>query len=192
MRNVLGFLGGAAAGALAMYYLDPRLGRTRRALVRDKTVSACTTATDYTRQQARRAGNSVRGLVNTVRPSSAPADDGQLRERIRAKLGRVSRHPGAIHLDVEDGRVRLTGHVLSEEIDDVLSVVTSVKGVQDVENLLSVHDEPGNIPALQGEGKLARRNGRFLRPTLLALAPVAIAVVTARRAGAMQRLNWRR
>ncbi|HWP18343.1 MAG TPA: BON domain-containing protein, partial [Burkholderiaceae bacterium] len=36
MRDLLSTVVGLAAGAAAMYYLDPEMGRRRRALVKDK------------------------------------------------------------------------------------------------------------------------------------------------------------
>lgn len=191
MRTVLGILGGAAAGALAMYFLDPQLGRRRRMQVRDRSVALVHDAGDFARARTRRAGDRLRGLTHALRPTRAPHDDRTLHERIRSKLGRAVSHPGAVHVEVQDGRVQLSGHILADELDRLLALVSSLKGVGEVDNQLEVHDEPGNIPALQGRPRARRLNGRLMRPALplLALTPVAIALVAAQRNGALQRLT---
>lgn len=185
MRAILAIVGAAAAGALTMYYFDPQLGRHRRALVRDKTVSTYHDVGDFARKRTRRAGDRLRGLGHALRPSTAPSDDHTLHERIRAKLGRMVTHPRAVHVEVDEGRVRLTGHILIDEVDRLIAMVSAMKGVDTVDNQLEVHEDAGNIPALQGEGRIRRLNGR-LRPALplLALTPVAIALMAARRTGA--------
>ncbi|HZH43810.1 MAG TPA: BON domain-containing protein [Lysobacter sp.] len=196
LRTLFAILGAAATGAVAMYYLDPQLGRRRRALVRDKTVSAYHGAGDFTRTQTRRVGNRVKGLVHAVRPSGRPLDDDQLRERLQSKIGRAVSHPGAVHVDVDQGRVRLHGHVLTDELDTLLAVVSSLKGVASVDNQLEAHDEPGSVPALQGEPRRVRRFNGVLRPALplLALTPVALALLGARRNTtelSTSRFQWR-
>jgi hypothetical protein len=48
--------------------------------------------------------------------------------------------------------VRLCGPILSHEVSALLSAVESVAGVRNVDNQLEPHDQPGNIPSLQGGG----------------------------------------
>jgi hypothetical protein len=47
--------------------------------------------------------------------------------------------------------VTLSGPVLRDEVARLLRGVASVRGVRDVENRLAVHDEPGDVPGLQGQ-----------------------------------------
>lgn len=192
LGTVFGLVGAAAAGALGMYYLDPQLGRSRRTLVREKTAASCRGATEFARKKTEWAGERVRGAMHRVRPAHGPVDDETLEQRVRAAMGHAIRHPGAIQVHAHEGHVRLTGDVLTDEVDDLLKAVKSVKGVDDVENLLSTHDEPGGIPALQGEGTRPRRNGRLLKAApLLALTPVAIALLARQRGASMPQLPWR-
>src|SRR5206468_3234814 len=65
-------------------------------------------------------------------------------------LGRVVSHPHAIEVRVRDGHVTLSGPVLASEVDDLLSCLSSVRGVEDVENRLEVHERAGDISSLQG------------------------------------------
>jgi uncharacterized membrane protein len=71
-------------------------------------------------------------------------------ERVRARLGGVSSHPGAIDVMVRDGTVTLRGPILADEIPAVVRAVTAVRGVVHVDDLLDAHLEAGDVPALQG------------------------------------------
>src|SRR5206468_9813088 len=80
-------------------------------------------------------------------------------EHVRSKMGRAVSHPHAIHVNVQNGRVRLTGEILSEELDDLIRSVSAVKGVKEIENQLTTYAEPGDISSLQGG--YTRRGSRF-------------------------------
>jgi hypothetical protein len=153
MSNLTALLTGASIGAGAMYVLDPQLGRRRRALARDKLVLAQRKTQAAASVTARDLKNRTAGLVAQGRSRfmQGGVDDEVLRERVRSKLGFLVRHPSAIEAQVSDGHVVLSGHVLSDEVAQLIKGVRSVQGVQDVENRLQVHSEPGNIPALQGD-----------------------------------------
>jgi hypothetical protein len=77
-------------------------------------------------------------------------DDAVLAERVRAQLGRAVSHPRAIEVEVTDGRVCLRGPVIEGEVPRLLSAVRSVRGVREVVSALEQHEEPGDVPALQG------------------------------------------
>jgi hypothetical protein len=59
----------------------------------------------------------------------------------------------------------LSGAALTNELDELLSTVRDVRGVDDVENQLQVYETPGDVPALQGargpRGKAERGRDRF-------------------------------
>jgi hypothetical protein len=65
-------------------------------------------------------------------------------------MGWVVSHPHALEVTAEQGRVTLSGPILAREVDELLSCVSRVRGVADVENRLEVHEEAGNVSALQG------------------------------------------
>jgi uncharacterized membrane protein len=88
------------------------------------------------------------------------ADDRVVTERARAKIGRVSSHPGAIEVRTTDGLVALSGPILKSEADAVLRAVWRTPGVHRVDDRLEVHDSAGNVPALQGAGTV---NAQHLR-----------------------------
>jgi CBS domain-containing protein len=145
---------GAALGAGLMYFLDPQRGRRRRALVRDSSVRLThklRDAADVTRRDLSNRYQGVKSKAQSLFSSShQPHSDEQLKARIRSQLGRVSSHPRAIEVEVHDGRVTLRGPVLSDEAQRVFDAVSAIRGVQHVDNQMEIHQEPGNIAALQG------------------------------------------
>ena len=187
MRNLTSTLLGVAAGAAAMYYLDPEMGRRRRAMVRDKFVSASHDLGDLAEARSKRLGDRLKGWIAHTRSqltgTARPHSDAQLCERIRAQLGRLVTHPGAIHVDATEGRVCLRGHVLQHEVDGLLSAVSAMQGVHAVDNQLSVHESPQGIPELQGAHRLQGGPARHrpVLPMIALAAPVAVAWLAARR-----------
>jgi gas vesicle protein len=148
------FVTGAAVGAGAMFLLDPDRGRRRRALVRDKTRRAARKTRDAIDARSRDVANRTLGAAAEVRSRIAGeraerVGDEVIVQRVRAALGRLVSHPRAIEVVAHDGRVRLSGPVLAEDVDELLTVVPSIRGVTGFDNQLEVHDSPGNTPALQ-------------------------------------------
>jgi hypothetical protein len=179
------------SGAVAMFYLDPQVGRRRRALMRDKVSATYHDARDLAEAQARRAADHARGMVAEARrrlwPFGRP-NDALLNGRIRSQLGRLVLNPHAIHTEVQAGCVFLRGKVLRHEIDALMAGLWNVPGVQRIVNELAVYTEPGNEPDLQGERRRSAQRMVGVRlaipplVTLLALAlPALVALGSARR-----------
>jgi len=55
-------------------------------------------------------------------------------ERVRAQLGFLVHHPGAIEVAAENERVILSGHILAEDVGRLLAGVSKVRGVKGVAN----------------------------------------------------------
>lgn len=127
------------AGAAIMYYFDPVAGRRRRALVRDRGVSAGHEAEHFARAKSKRAIDRAQGVVARARAglSDAPVDDGVLHGRIRTKLGRLLAHPGEVNIDVHDGHVVLRGQATDVEIEDLTAALVAMPGVAAVDNRIS-------------------------------------------------------
>ena len=140
MNKPLATLVAAAAGALAMYYLDPELGARRRALL-------ASLVSDGMRAPRRTGpGRGRSGQRGTERSALGdPRNDAELRSRIRAALDRMVSHPGALNVTVEDGVVRLSGRVLAQERDGVLEQVQRLPGVARLVNAMSAHGDPQDI-----------------------------------------------
>jgi len=158
MRNALNVAAAFAAGALAMYFFDTRMGARRRARVRDKVVAASHDAADFLENKGKRAADRVKGVVATGRldrhASSQPRSDTQLCERVRSRLGHLIGQPKAVEVEVEGGLVRLKGHVLAREIDRLLADVSGMAGVHRVHNALSTHEHAREITDLMGRHPL--------------------------------------
>src|SRR5919108_5389031 len=153
MKNLIALFAGAGLGAGAMYILDPDTGRRRRALARDKLILGQRKTSEAASATARDLKNRTLGLLAEARSRFAESgiSDEIIRERVRSKLGFLVRHPAALEVQVTNGHVVLSGPVLSDELEQLISGIRSVRGVEDVENRLEVHDEPGRVPALQGD-----------------------------------------
>ena len=75
-RPILTMLAAAASAAVATYYLDPDLGRRRRALMRDKLNSGATRMQNAARVAAVDARNRARGTVAELRKKFTGRDSG--------------------------------------------------------------------------------------------------------------------
>ena len=151
----------ALAGAALMFFLDPVTGRRRRALARDRFSRGLNRAERFGRAAARDIANRATGVRSKAagRQPRVISDD-VLRDRVKTTLGRVVSHPGAVHVMVERGVVRLDGAVLTDELKPLFEAITGVDGVREIDNRLLVSDHGEHIPGLQGAGTPPRRTIR--------------------------------
>jgi hypothetical protein len=170
-----------AAGTV--YYFDPLLGKRRRSLLRNQWNRLTTRAVRAADVVCRDSTNRFQGLLAEMRSTlmGRYADEETLAARVRSKLGRLVSHPSAVEVAVQDGNVILSGPVLASEVDRLIEGIRSMPEVPRVESQLDVHEEAGNISALQGAGR--RDNGSVQwraqnwPPTMQAAAGVATAGV---------------
>jgi MYXO-CTERM domain-containing protein len=146
---------GAGVGLGLMYLLDPARGARRRALIRDKLVQVGRKTRDAAGATARDMANRTAGVRARAATliNRRPVSDDVLVERVRARLGRVASHPRAIDVVARGGCVTLAGDVLATELAPILSAVTDVRGVKDVENQMTAHATTDGVPSLQGESE---------------------------------------
>ncbi|MGH9881853.1 MAG: SRPBCC family protein [Pyrinomonadaceae bacterium] len=152
MNRELALLGGIGLGATVMYMVDPDRGKRRRALMRDKLARATHKVPDAVSATARDISNRVRGLTAEAASafSNEEVSDEVLVARVRSKLGRIVSHPSSIEVAANQGRVVLSGPILAHETNDLLTCIRAVPGVREVDNLLDVHKQAGDVPGLQG------------------------------------------
>ncbi len=153
MNKGVALVSGLGLGAALMYVFDPDRGKRRRALIRDKFEAAGNKANDLAGKMSRDLRNRVYGLAvetKSVFRREIISDD-VLVDRVRARIGRLPVHAGAIDVTANDGLVTLRGPVLAEKLPRLLRCVRLVRGVSDVDNQLEVHTEAGEIPSLQGQ-----------------------------------------
>ena len=146
--------GAVALGAGLMFLFDPARGRARRARLRDKLVRAEHELEGRGKVAVHDLGNRAHGLahdLSTVVRRESKIDDDVVIARVRARLGRAIPHPGSIEVKCEGRIITLRGPVLRREHDALLRKLRSVRGVRELRDELTLHDEPGNVPALQGE-----------------------------------------
>jgi len=153
--TILNRIATLALGATAMYYFDPQMGRRRRALLCDKLTALRNDATDCLLAEGKYVADHARGWTAGARSGlgldEPPSSDRQLVERVRAQLGRLVSHPGAVTVTATAGDITLSGHILAAERDALVAAVAAMHGVQRVDDRLEVHDSPGNTPELQGD-----------------------------------------
>lgn len=153
MDKVFSWAAGIGIGAATMYVLDPEAGRRRRALAQDKMTEARKKMRSAAGLTARDLRNRSIGIVSEVRSRFAEkeVDDEVLEARVRSKLGFLVRQPSAITTQVSNGRVILSGPVLSDEVQQLIDGARAVRGVTSVENNLAVDHDAAQVSGLQGE-----------------------------------------
>jgi hypothetical protein len=179
-------LAGLGLGAGLMYLADPDHGRRRRARLGEATRHATHAAKRAAGMTARDVQHRVSGLAARVLAQlveePAPADD-VLAARVRARLGRLVSHPGAVEVAASKGAITLGGPIFAAEVEQLLKGVGSIPGVTAIDNRLEPHREAGHVSALQGPGprEVPRMPASWRRwsPTARLIAGVAgLALVT--------------
>jgi hypothetical protein len=157
--SLVGSVGiGAGLGAGLMYLLDPQGGRGRRAVARDKSVSALKKGGTVAAKTSRHLGNKTKGLIaeagTRLRDSDLVGDlthQGKaLLAKVQRKVRRAVSYPAAIQAAVvEEGKVILHGLVLASEIAGLLVAIEAVEGVTEVQNYLEVHESAQDLAAFR-------------------------------------------
>jgi osmotically-inducible protein OsmY len=165
LQDRTGMLTGLGLGIGLMHFLDPDQGRRRGALVRDQMAHASRLVGDATSATGRDIAHRISGTAAEFQGAlgDTPISDHVLVERVRARLGRAVSHPHAVDVLVAGGVVTLRGPILQHEVNGLLKTVNRVAGVRRVVNELDSHEEPGNIPALQGAGAPERQRSFLQR-----------------------------
>jgi len=180
MNKALIALGGFGVGAGVMYLADPSEGRRRRARLRDFTVHVSHTVTDVAGMTSRDVEHRLTGLAARTLGSfveETPPPDEVLAARVRARLGRLVSHPGAIEVNANHGVVKVSGPIFEAEVEQLTEGVAGLPGVSAVENRLEPHAHAEHVPALQGPGpleiSLVPASWRQWTPTMRLIAGVA-------------------
>lgn len=139
MAQLLKLAAAFAAGAAAMYLLDPVAGRRRRATARDTVRAAGQDIQEFAQDKARHAADRLHGASAHLH-QHAPSGDRQLRDRIRSKLGHLVAQPGRVEVHVADGLVTLSGSVGRSEVDGLVAALTDMPGVGHVDNRLDASE----------------------------------------------------
>ena len=143
---------GVGLGAGLMYLLDPQGGRGRRAVARDKSVSALKKGGKVAAKTSRHLGNRTKGLVSqagsklresdlvamTVKPCSRKCSGGPP----------AASYPAAIEVVVEEGKVVLHGLVLASEVAAAAGGDRGDRGDRaQIQNQLEIHESAEDLAA---------------------------------------------
>jgi hypothetical protein len=139
---------GLTAGVALEFFLDPRGGKRRRHLVRDRTRGAFHRRARRVERQAHYEAGKIVGLAHTIthREQTPPEmDDVSLVRKVESELFRDRTLPkGQISINADRGIVVLRGQLEDvQQIERIEREVRKVAGVHDVENLL----HPPTVPA---------------------------------------------
>lgn len=158
MNKKTSLLGGISLGATIMYFLDPDRGKQRRGLARDQVAHLARLIFAGLVKSARDLRQRLSGLLAELRwlPTREAVPNDVLVARVRAKIGHVNSHPGALEVTASNGTVRASGPILASEVEQTLVAIRSVRGIKDIDNHLEVYEQPDDIPGLQMGGTLPR------------------------------------
>jgi osmotically-inducible protein OsmY len=130
-------LSGVVLGATAAYFLDPRQSARRRAVARDRAVSAVKRSLIQSGKLLRhfrnKFGGAIYSLANQV-SSAGSVSDRRLESRLRSILGRTIEHPHQVDLVVHEGHVSLRGSLKPHEAGLVVQAIERIPGVRVVDN----------------------------------------------------------
>jgi|SRR5919109_1517786 osmotically-inducible protein OsmY len=141
---------GAAAGAAAVWFLDPNDGARRRNVVRDKAFKYARKGGAEAERKARYAAGQAKGVAYEAAPTGDKAEpaerlnDPALARKVETEIFRAAEAPkGDVSVNVESGVVYLRGEVADEEVISRLAEEAArVDGVRGVENLLHTPGTP--------------------------------------------------
>ena len=155
----MGWLGGIALGALAMYVADPSEGRRRRALLQDKV-------THYSKETQRMVGGTMRDARNRLSGlqaeamrmvssrQSKPIDNHVLEARVRSRISRAFPQADEVEVSADEGVVTLHGHVDEDIEDQLVELVEGIPGVESVNHGMRAYaHEAGNWMSSMFEGR---------------------------------------
>jgi osmotically-inducible protein OsmY len=140
-RKLLLF-GSAAAGLT--YFFDPRLGKTRRAKLRDQVGGLLRRGVRETSRKAEYARGHLEGIRHDASEESLPENDAVLTAKVESEVLSRWKYPkGQISVNSADGIVELRGVCeTQEQINELEQQVRKITGVIDVHNYLHLPNTP--------------------------------------------------
>jgi osmotically-inducible protein OsmY len=157
MSRLFTLLIGAAAGAAASRFLDPR----RRHQIRDQALSKVRSGAGEAATTASYAAGKAKGAVASATPTGTrleDPDDVTLARKVETEIFRAADAPkGDVSIDVQAGIVYLRGTVADEAwIERLATEAGKVDGVKGVKNLLHRPGTPA--PAAEPRGAITERS----------------------------------
>jgi osmotically-inducible protein OsmY len=134
-------------GAATAFFLDPRLGKRRRHVLRDRSSALVRRARRLAVRRAKYAAGHAQGLAAETRSAvlahDEPAQDERVKSRILSEAFRkVPVSTSEVNVDVSEGVATLRGSVPTHSLaDDLIDQVRAVPGVRGVTSRLTVAGE---------------------------------------------------
>lgn len=173
MGKISAWLMGIGLGAGLMYYMDPQMGNQRKSKVRNQMLRLQNQADDAVETAVHDTRNRVKGLlsrgIEIVSDEALP--DAVLEQRARARLGFLTRAPGALQLQVDQGELTIDGDILAEDAEELVNALGRLRGIRAVRNNLRLHADDSDLPMLQKQSPLDR-NTMMWSPTRRLLSGV--------------------
>jgi hypothetical protein len=156
MGKLTAIAGGLGIGAAMMYFLDPERGAGRRSMVRDQFQGTLRSKREALDVMTRDFNNRTRGMIQETRSRvrGGEVSDEVLVNRVRSEIGRFCSHSGSVQVTATGGNVVLSGPILADEAQVVVTCARKVPGVRHVNNMMDVHESAAGVPGLQGEGRV--------------------------------------
>lgn len=154
----------AAMGATCAIFLDPRSGRRRRAIARDKLLHYMRVCVFQGRRRGRHLAGPVRGFPHRVADfvpltkHPASVDSTELKHRVESRLGReVTLQLNMVNIDAVDGIIRVRG--IAADTKQARRLVECAAKVGGVKGVLSLLRTPDGLPVGGAVGE-AEATGR--------------------------------
>lgn len=131
-----------------MFFFDPRSGKRRRAMLRDRTAGFFRRGWRRSARAGRRVAAEAYGASQTLQPleeePKPQPDDATLAHKVETEIFRSRDVPkGGINVNAENGVVYLRGEVETPDlVKDLEEATRRVQGVREVENLLHTPGSP--------------------------------------------------
>lgn len=77
--------------------------------------------------------------------------DQELKEQVRTEFHRRIHHAKGIRIEVQDGVVTLSGPILVDEVDKLISCIKAIPGVKRVEDHLQAHQIKRGYVSAEGK-----------------------------------------
>ena len=141
---------GAVAGAAALYLLDPRSGRRRRAMLGDRIGATARRGARRLERVTRYAGSTIASTRERVTGRMRDdgdweyVDDATITDRVESQVFRDQDLPkGELNIDTVGGVVMIRGEVERPDImNEIVARTWRVEGVKDVRNLMHLPGVP--------------------------------------------------
>lgn len=149
MRSTRAFVIGIGTA----YFFDPRRGKRRRNIARDRGAKTVRQMSRLVGKKARFSAGKARGAYArrpfAVSPPESERADAIVEQRIRSDAFRdVDVSPGDLEIGVEDGLVTVTGEVVGDKrASDIVARIGKVPGVENVAAMIHVINEPNDRAA---------------------------------------------